>query len=178
MRANPTLSPRLTLRLTGVWLAPFFNRKALRMALHAADAAQDPLDFLASVSDKIDGFLYRCRNDAHYTMLRMTSGFDRMLGRSSAAMVLAGQSFADLIHSEDIQVIRTAIDRALQHDRRWRLVYRLRHQDGHWVWVYETGGGVRGANGELLFLDGVITDVSQFDTCLAAQQHNIAADLD
>jgi PAS domain S-box-containing protein len=147
------------------------------MTLFAADTAQDPLDFLASVADKIDGFLYRCRNDERYTMLRLTSGFDRMLGRSSAGMVLAGQSFAELIHSEDINVIRTAIDRAVAQDRRWRLVYRLRHQEGHWVWVYETGGGVRGPDGKLMFLDGVILDVSQFDTCLAAQAHNIATDL-
>ena len=147
------------------------------MPLSTLDVDQDPLDFLASVSDKIDGFLYRCRNDAHYTMLRLTSGFDRMLGRSSAGMVLAGQSFAELVHSEDINLMRAAIDRALAEDQRWRLVYRLRHQEGHWVWVYETGGGVRDASGAILFLDGVITDVSQFDTCLAAQQHNIAADL-
>lgn len=147
------------------------------MPLSAAEASEDPLDFLASVSDKIDGFLYRCRNDAHYTMLRLTSGFDRMLGRSSAGMVLVGQSFANLIHKDDIDLVRSAIEKALAENRRWRVLYRLMHQQGHWVWAYETGGGVRDAKGELRFLDGVILDVSHFDDCLTAQTRQIAADL-
>jgi PAS domain-containing protein len=136
-----------------------------------------PLDFLASVSDKIDGFLYRCLNNPDYTMLRLTSGFDRMFARSGAEMVLDQKSFADLIHYEDLDIIRPAIDRALAEDRRWRIAYRFRHHDGRWIWVYETGGGVRDPEtGEIKYLDGVVLDVSQFEACLAAKGNDIAAD--
>lgn len=144
-----------------------------------ATATPDPFDFIASVADKIDGFLYRCLNDRNYTMLRLTSGFDRMLSRSCAEMVLSKKSFASLIHPEDIEIIRGAVDRALEQDRRWRLAYRLQHSDDHWVWVYETGGGVRDpASGEVKYLDGVVLDVSQFDECLAAKLDVTAAAFD
>src|SRR5688572_1968305 len=133
-------------------------------------ATPDPFDFIASVADKIDGFLYRCLNDPTYTMLRLTSGFDRMLDRSSAEMVLAKRSFAGLIHPEDVEIIRGAVDRAIELDKRWRLAYRLQHKDDHWVWVYETGGAARDpVTGAIKFLDGVVLDVSQFDECLAAK---------
>ncbi|MEJ0058139.1 MAG: PAS domain-containing protein [Terricaulis sp.] len=137
----------------------------------------DPLDFLASVSDKIDGFLYRCLNNSDYTMLRLTSGFDRMFERSSAEMVLSQQSFANLIHWEDLEVIRVAVERALKEDRRWRIAYRFRHANERWIWVYETGGGVRDpATGKIEYLDGVVLDVNQFEECLAAKGRNLAAD--
>ncbi len=146
----------------------------LRPSSHAAD----PVDFLASVSDKIDGFLYRCLNDRNYTMLRLTSGFDRMFARSSAEMVIGRKSFAGLIHPEDVEIIRGAVDRAVAQERRWRLAYRLLHADDRWVWVYETGGGVTDPEtGAVKYLDGVVLDVSQFDDCLDARARDIAADM-
>jgi PAS domain-containing protein len=137
------------------------------------------LDFLASVSDKIDGFLYRCHNNPDYTMLRLTSGFDRMFERSSADMVLNKRSFASLIHDADLPVIAGAVNRALAAGRRWRIAYRFRHKDNSWIWVYETGGGVIDPDtGAVRYLDGVVQDISQFSACLDAQAHDIAVDFD
>lgn len=150
------------------------------MQLTAATLAPaDPLDFLASVADKIDGFLYRCLNNRDYTMLRLTSGFDRMFDRSSAEMVLGRKSFAGLIHPDDVEIIRGAVNRALSLDHRWRLAYRMRHADESWVWVYETGGGIRDPiSGAVQYLDGVVLNVHQFDECLAAKLENTAAAFD
>ncbi len=148
------------------------------MATPALATSADPIDFLASVSDKIDGFLYRCLNNRDYTMLRLTSGYDRLFDRSSAEMVLGKKSFSSLIHEDDVEIIRGAVDRALTSGRRWRVVYRLRHADDRWLWVYETGGGVTDpGTGEVKYLDGVVLDVSQFDDCLAAKASEIAADM-
>lgn len=149
------------------------------MPVLAPTTTADPLDFLASVSDKIDGFLYRCLNNRDYTMLRLTSGFDRMFARPSAEMVLAKRSFANLIHESDLPIIRGAVDRAIELNRRWRIVYRFLHADDRWVWVYESGGGVRDPlTDEVKFLDGVVLDVNQFDECLAAKAGDIATVID
>jgi len=138
----------------------------------------DPAEFLASVADKIDGFLYRCLNDEDYTMLRLTSGFDRLFGRSSAGMVVEKRSFAKLIEPGDLKILRGAIDRAIAADRRWRVLYRFQHADGRWLWVYETGGGVRDkASGQVKYLDGVVLDISQFDSWVSAEMHDVAIDL-
>jgi hypothetical protein len=85
--------------------------------------AVDPREFLASVSDKIEGFFYRCRNDADYTMLHLSSGFDRMLGRASADLVVRGSSFANLVHPDDLAQCVRKIDAALELRKRWRVSY-------------------------------------------------------
>jgi len=121
----------------------------------------EPLDFLASLSDKIEGFFYRCINDKNYTMLRLTSGYDRMLGRSSADLVLGKRSFTDLVHPDDKPAMYNMIDRSLGLQERWRVGYRLQALNGEYIRVFETGGGVHDKNGKLLYLDGVILDMSR-----------------
>lgn len=37
--------------------------------------------------------------------------------------------------------------------------YRIRHRDGHHIWVTETGGGVWDETGELLYLEGSIINI-------------------
>jgi PAS domain S-box-containing protein len=92
-------------------------------------------------------------------------------------MVLRKLSFASLIHPDDLEIIRGAVNRAVERDRRWRITYRMRHNDGGWIWVYETGGGVRDPDsGALAYLDGVVLDVSQFQPCLDAMARNAAFD--
>ncbi|MGE3142303.1 MAG: PAS domain-containing protein [Hyphomonadaceae bacterium] len=121
-----------------------------------------PLDFLASVSDKIEGFFYRCLNDSDYTMLHLSSGFDRMLGHDSAGFVLKQRSFADLIHPEDLEAVTAAINTAVAQRERWRISYRLRRADLSYAPVFETGGGVFDpGGGALLYLDGVVLDVGR-----------------
>lgn len=122
----------------------------------------EPLDFLASLSDKIEGFFYRCLNDKNYTMLRLTSGFDRMLGRSSADLVLGKRSFTDLVHPDDRAAMFQMIDRSLGLQERWRVGYRLQTIQGDYVKAFETGGGVYDQkSGKLLYLDGVILDMGR-----------------
>lgn len=124
--------------------------------------AADPQEFLASLSDKIEGFFYRCLNDADYTMLQLSSGFDRMLGRSGADLIKERRSYSELTHGEDIRRVMREIDAALFEKRSWRIVYRLRRADEVYVPVLETGGGVFDpVSGELLYLDGVVLDLNK-----------------
>ena len=125
----------------------------------ALDVDDDPLDFLATVSDRIDGFLYRALNDRDYTMLRVSSGFERMLGLSSREWVVRGLSFTDLIHPDDRAHVAKVVDRAIETHARWKLNYRLRAANGEYVPVFETGGtSIDPATGEVN-LYGVIVDM-------------------
>ncbi|MET0181428.1 MAG: PAS domain-containing protein [Caulobacterales bacterium] len=122
----------------------------------------DARGFLASLSNKIEGFFYRCLNDADYTMLYLSGGFDRMLGRSGADLVKSRSSYSELTHGNDLRRVMREIDSALDEHRSWRVVYRLRRADETYIPVLETGGGVFDPKtGELKYLDGVILDLNK-----------------
>jgi PAS domain S-box-containing protein len=124
----------------------------------ALDVKDDPLNFLATVSERIDGFLYRCLNDVGTTLLRMSSGFERMLGRSAGELVLQGLSFSTLIHPEDRQRVVDQIGRAIEANTRWRLSYRLKAANGEYVPVHETGGASADETGAVTRY-GVVVDM-------------------
>lgn len=118
------------------------------------------MDFLSSVLGRMNGFLYRCRADEHYTMLEMTDGIQRVFGYPVDEIVgNRVRTFTSIMCEEDVSAMDEVVGKALESHTDWTLEYRIRHNKGHYLWVTETGGGVWGADGELLYLEGSIVNI-------------------
>ncbi|OBZ93111.1 chemotaxis protein [Pararhizobium polonicum] len=118
------------------------------------------MDFLSSVLGRMNGFLYRCRADEHYTMLDMTDGIQRVFGYPTDEIVgNRVRTFTSILCEEDVPLMDEVVGKALESRTDWTLEYRIRHASGHFIWVTETGGGVWDENGELLYLEGSIVNI-------------------
>lgn len=126
--------------------------------------------FLDSVLGRMNGFLYRCRADKAFTMLELTSGFERCFG-FPAADVLNNQtrSFASLIHPDDSLAVDAAVVKGLEQRQNWAINYRLRHAAGHYVWVHEDGGGVWDEQNAVACLEGAVFDIHRLYFSLQSQ---------
>jgi PAS domain-containing protein len=126
--------------------------------------------FFDSVLGRMNGFLYRCYADKEFTMLELTSGFERCFG-IAAVHVLGNRdySFASLIHPDDSAAVDEAVVRGLQLRKNWNINYRLRHAAGHFVWVHEDGGGVWNAQDAVIYLEGAVFDMNQLYSSLESQ---------
>lgn len=86
-----------------------------------------------------------------------------MLGLPADADISPQKEWKSRIHPEDFERVRVA-DEALFEGRieRSMTVFRLRHNDGHWVWVKSNAGVTqRDADGKPLRLSGVHIDMSE-----------------
>ena len=118
------------------------------------------MDFLSSVLGRMNGFLYRCRADEHYTMLDMTDGIQRIFGYPTDEIVgNRVRTFTSIMCEEDVPAMDAVVGKALENRTDWTLEYRIRHNSGDFIWVTETGGGVWDENGELLYLEGSIVNI-------------------
>ncbi|MBL0374098.1 PAS domain-containing protein [Rhizobium sp. KVB221] len=118
------------------------------------------MDFQNSVLGRMNGFLYRCRADENYTMLEMTDGISRIFGYPAAEIVgNTIRTFTSIMCEEDVPRMDEAVGKALDTKTDWTMEYRIRHQKGHYIWVTETGGGVWGDDGQLLYLEGSIINI-------------------
>ncbi|MDQ0561257.1 PAS domain S-box-containing protein [Rhizobium mesoamericanum] len=118
------------------------------------------MDFQTSVLGRMAGFLYRCRADENYTMLEMTDGIERIFGYPAEEIIgNVKRTFTSIICEEDVPLMDKVVGIALEGRIDWTMEYRIRHRDGHYVWVTETGGGVWDENGELLYLEGSIINI-------------------
>ncbi len=122
--------------------------------------AMEQLGWEASVIERFNGFLYRCKADETYTMLEMTSGIERIFGYP-VDEILGNRlrSFSSLIHRDDLPAVDEAVVKGLADKANWDVNYRLIAADGRPVWVHETGGGIWNDRNELQYLEGAVADI-------------------
>jgi PAS domain S-box-containing protein len=117
---------------------------------------------LLSITNRMDGFLYRCLNDPAYTMIYMSEGIGTLTGHPSADFIgNRVRTYSSITHPDDISAVDAAVGGALAAQSNWSVDYRIMTRQGRPIWVHEVGGGVFDAAGELQFLEGFIIDISE-----------------
>ena len=107
----------------------------------------------------LPGAVFRCT--PVYKMKYISHGIEDITGYPAAAFVEnEAMSYLSIIHSDDIPRIKDSlIQSALDHHRS-EIEYRIIHAKGRVIWVSERKQGVFDQSGNLLSLDGVLTDIS------------------
>ncbi len=125
----------------------------LRRSSHRADTA------LQRVVNTLDGFVYRCRNDRHWSSASVTDGVLALTGYPPEAFLQpAGVHYGHLIHPHDVDGVWTEVQAATVARRDFHLTYRIVTRSGEVRWVRERGRGVHGPDGSLEYLEGHIID--------------------
>lgn len=123
-----------------------------------------------SIINRMDGFLYRCRNDKAYSMIYMAGDVRLLTGLDATAFTgPESRSYAGMTHRDDLETVYAAVDAALADRSSWGVDYRIVRPDGTDRWVHEIGGGVYEGD-ELLYLEGVVIDS---DRTRRDELHNI-----
>lgn len=113
-----------------------------------------------SMTGRMNGFLYRCRNDADYTMVVMSGRVKDITGYALQDLLHNRRAaYATLIHSEDAEAVDTGIGNSIQAGRNWNIDYRIKTATGEDRWVNEHGGAVHDEDGNLIYLEGVVVDI-------------------
>ncbi|KAA3654272.1 MAG: bifunctional diguanylate cyclase/phosphodiesterase [Proteobacteria bacterium] len=109
----------------------------------------------------LDGMVFRCAIDAHWTLHFVSDGAHALTGyRPEELARNAVLSLEAMTHPEDRATVRRAVDEACRGVGRYRVQYRLQHRDGSEKWVLERGAVVLDEYGERV-LEGFIEDVSE-----------------
>ncbi|HVY99536.1 MAG TPA: PAS domain-containing methyl-accepting chemotaxis protein [Dongiaceae bacterium] len=124
-------------------------------------AAEGERAALLSIARRMNGFLYRCRNDASYTMLYMTEGIRALTGYPPEDFIgNRVRGFSSICHPDDVALVDKAVGAALEKRTNWNIDYRLMHRNGKPVWINEIGGGVFDGAGQLQYLEGCIVSIA------------------
>jgi len=116
---------------------------------------------IESVASRLNGFFYRCQNDAGYTMLFMTEGIETLTGYPvSDFLNNRVRTFTSIVEPQDTAAVDAAVGAGLEKRAKWEIDYRLIKRDGHPLWIHESGAGIFDDNGQLMFLEGVCIDIS------------------
>lgn len=118
-------------------------------------------DVFQSIFASIEAFIYRCKNDEHYTMKVIEGALPNLVGYALDD-VLENRlvSWVGITAEEDVDRAFGIVDRAIAAGEPWNMVYRVLHKEGHPVWVRERGCAVYEGE-ELVYLQGMIVSAEE-----------------
>ena len=120
---------------------------------------------LSTLMNNLPGLAYRCKNDPDWTMEFVSEGCFPLTGYHVEDMIANKNiAFADIIHPEDLDQVWENIQIALDEKSHFQLNYRIYTAENQMKWVWEQGQGVLDENGEVIALEGFITDITQAKT--------------
>lgn len=142
----------------------FLSRKLknqIRISEQTKKALQQSKNRWSSLVSKLPGMVYRCRNDKEWTMTYLNEQCLNLTGYK-AEEIFENKviSYNDLIHSDDQELVRKIVLYGITKNKNYEITYRIIDRFGKEKWVYEKGNGNFSSTGELLFLEGIILDVT------------------
>lgn len=125
----------------------------------AEERLQETQRTLSTLMSNLPGMAYRCRNDRNWTMEFVSEGCFDLTGYYPSDLIEnRNVAYAQLIHPDDQESTWHKTQAALQERQPFQLNYRLTTASGEEKWVWEQGRGVFSPKGELLALEGFVTD--------------------
>lgn len=116
---------------------------------------------LSTLLDNLPGMAFRCDICREWRMEFVSEGARELTGYPPSRMV--GESavhFRDLVVPEDRKRVWEEVQQAVSTRQKFRLSYRIRCADGSIKWVQEHGQGREDEDGQVRWLEGIITDIT------------------
>ena len=89
------------------------------------------------------------------------SGFEELLGRKVDEISLTRRWWYSQMHPDDYSDIRGQLSEIINTDQEYCLQYRMRHKNGHYLFVEDTAKIVRDQTGKPVHIVGAIADITQ-----------------
>ncbi len=117
---------------------------------------------LVTLMSNLPGIAYRCKNDKEWTMEFVSEGCFELTGyRDFEIINNHAISYGQIIHPEDKDMVRTEVDKAFAEKRAFEFTYRIITFKGIIKWVWEKGQGILSKEGDLIAIEGFISDISE-----------------
>jgi diguanylate cyclase (GGDEF)-like protein/PAS domain S-box-containing protein len=128
--------------------------------------------WLQTLVANIPGAVYRCALNSDWDMLFMSREIMRITGYPASDFIGDGaRSFASVIHPDDRDRVEVTVNECVSRGEPFLLEYRVVRADGDVRWVHEQGRAAVDDDGEVLYLDGAIFDISDRKRLEAQLEH-------
>jgi PAS domain S-box-containing protein len=128
----------------------------------AEEALRESQRVLSTLMGNLPGMAYRCKNNREWTMEFVSEGCIDLTGYHPHELIGSRTiSYGKLIHPDDQESVWSEVQAAVREMRPFQLIYRINTAGSQEKWVWEQGRGVFSPGGELVALEGFITDTTE-----------------
>ncbi|MFA6040714.1 MAG: PAS domain-containing protein [Methylophilus sp.] len=123
----------------------------------------------SSLLSHIQAMIYRGRNDRFWTFEYVSDGSIDLTGYDPQDFINnPNLNFNQIIHPDDRSAVWESVNQQLATNEKFKLIYRLVTRDGETKVVQEHGRGIFSSTGELLALEGIISEIP-------SQRYNVSS---
>lgn len=130
-------------------------------AHHAIERLKEAERSMSQLLSNLPGVAYRCLYDESWTILYLSEGFERVTGFPAADVLYnSKRTYLSLIHPDDRGQLDDSVDAAIQANQTFQVEYRITCANGNIRWMWEQGAAVHDSEGNIVALEGYITDIT------------------
>jgi len=115
----------------------------------------------SSLIHNIPGTFYQYTKKGTWAVKFITSEIEQLTGFSVADFMAKGGCFEQLTHPDDQRQVMVQVEQAVAEHKVYAMEYRIIHRDLSLRWVQEKGVPIFDEQGELLYLQGAMFDITE-----------------
>ncbi len=131
------------------------ERKTAEQALTASQLQ------MQSMTHSIPGIVLRALAGEQWRIQYMSDAVSEIAGWSVSAFLSGEVSLPMLTHPDDRPQVLAQLHQALLAHTTYDIEHRLQHRDGHYFWVWARGSATYDDQGQPLWVDGIIMDITE-----------------
>lgn len=144
-----------TLQIVAEQISIAIERKTRLEQLRESERA------MKTLISNLPGIAYRCNFDRSWTMEFLSDGFSILTGYQAEDFISNKEfSYSDIIHPDDREEVWNQVNKAIEENQPYYLVYRIISSGGVVKWVWEKGRAVSGEKNHIIALEGFIIDIT------------------
>ncbi|MDZ7672914.1 MAG: PAS domain S-box protein [Halanaerobiales bacterium] len=117
---------------------------------------------IKKILNSLPGMVYQCLYDQNWTMKYVSKGCFNLTGYEVDDLVEnKSVTFSDLIFEKDKSKGRDKIEEAVKNNSKFKIEYRIKTNEDEIKWVWEQGSAIYDENGDVKYLLGFITDITE-----------------
>jgi PAS domain S-box-containing protein len=110
--------------------------------------------------EQLPAVVYVVTDELESRTLYVSRGIEDLVGQPGFKWVGLGEPWMELVHPDDREILRSAVQASVGRTKRFSVEYRVMRPDGRTVWVRDTASLVQGAGGSGRAWQGLILDVT------------------
>lgn len=120
--------------------------------------------------NSLPGIVFQSASDSHWTMQYLSAGCEAITGYSAQELLSGenGISYTQITHPEDLPAVLEIIRQRVNAGQPYEVEYRLLTRQGEEKWVWEKGSAMLDGEGQVVGLEGFITDITPLKQSEAA----------
>ena len=124
---------------------------------------------MATLIDSIPGIVFSCSNELGWPKTYLSEGCLNLTGYQSEELLASETtSYNAITHPEDLSKVLQTIETAITKQQPYVVEYRIFTISGQLKWLSEKGSGIFNNKGEVLGIEGFISDITEHKRAEAA----------